>query len=244
MAISQRAQAKENGSVALKLVQRLREGIFNGQFLPGQPLQEIRLAKEFGVSQATVREALQKLEHSGLVIRTPNVGTTVIRLSPADIRERVAIRVLLEVKAAQQAARGMTAADFIELEAIILRLGEAVESNDYFRAVETDLEFHRTIWQHSGNRTLATLLEQVTVPLIAFVSILRSNGLQLLTDVVLAHQPLIEALRSKDDRLIAEAFQTGAEASYLEFMGSGGFRSAVAFGFLDGQASVPLNEGV
>lgn len=245
MGASANAQAKENGSLTGKVVQRLREAIFNGQFPPGHALREIRLAKEYGVSQATVREALQKLEHSGLVVRTPNIGTTVIRLTPADIRERVSIRVLLEVKAAQQASLRMADSDFTELEAIIERLGEAVRTNDYFRTVETDLEFHRTIWEHSGNRTLARLLEQVTVPLIAFVSILRSNGLQLLTDVVLAHQPLIEALRSRDDQAIQQAFQMGVEASYVEFMaGNAGYRTAVAFGFLEGHQHAPANQAL
>ena len=83
----------------------------NGSRLPGTPLRELMLAKELGVSQATIREALQRLEHSGLVTRRPNLGTTVTRLSPKDVRERVSVRVVLECLAAEAAAERMSDAD-------------------------------------------------------------------------------------------------------------------------------------
>src|SRR3981081_3804063 len=73
------------------VVMQLRQGIFEGRFPPGAPLRELTLARELSVSQATVREALQRLEHAGLVTRKPNIGATVTRLSPKDVKERVAL---------------------------------------------------------------------------------------------------------------------------------------------------------
>jgi DNA-binding GntR family transcriptional regulator len=58
------------------------------------------LAADNEDSKATVREALQHLEHSGLVTRRENVGSLVTGLSPKDIRERLTLRVTLEVMAA------------------------------------------------------------------------------------------------------------------------------------------------
>src|SRR5580693_1502636 len=90
--------------------------IFTGKFPPGSNLREARLAKDFGVSQATVRAVLQSLESDGLVTREPNVGTTVIRLTPKDIRERVELRRMLEVRAALEASKRMGPSEFDELE--------------------------------------------------------------------------------------------------------------------------------
>lgn len=212
--------------------------IFSGKYPPGAPLREARLAQEFGVSQATIREALQGLEHAGLVTRVPNVGTTVIRLTPKDIRERVGLRSMLEVQAAKEAAKRMGAAEFEELDRRLRLMGGFVAGDRYFEAAQADLDFHRYVWTCSGNQTLCSVLERLTVPLLAFVSILRSNGLEHLADVVLAHEPMVEALRSGDEAKIEEAFREGAEASYRDFieLGRGRGQQAVAFGWLGGSS--------
>lgn len=224
--------AKASSRVS-EVARQLRESIFEGQLAPGAPLRELTLARELQVSQATVREALQRLEHAGLVTRRRNLGTSVTRLSPKDVRERLGLRALLEVMAARSAAERMTAADFEELERRLNVLGDSVESDRYYEAAQADLEFHRYIWQCSGNDTLCGLLELVTVPLFAFISIMRSHGLHKLHAVVASHTPLIEALRSKDAARIAEAFQRGATASYEPFLQDESPRvSAELFGFL------------
>ncbi len=213
----------------------IREGIFQGRFAPGTPLRELSLARELNVSQATIRDALQRLEHAGLVTRKPNVGTTVTRLSPKDVRERVALRSMLEVMAAEAAAGRMTEADFAELERRLGVLGRAIAADSYYEAAQADLEFHRYVWHCSGNEMLCRLLELVAVPLFAFISILRSQGLQRLTAVVEAHSPLVEALRTRDSQRIQAAFRKGATSSYEAFLGDGvGERTAAQlFGFLD-----------
>jgi len=216
-----------------RAVDQLREAIFKGEFTPGSPLREQSLGRELGVSQATIREALQRLEHAGLVTRKPNVGTTVTRLSPKDVRERVALRGLLEGVAAQEAAPKMGAAEFAELERRLRVMWKAVQADRYYEAAQADLDFHHYVWQCSGNDTLCRMLELVTVPLFAFISILRSTGLQRLTTVVESHEPLVAALKSGQPALIRAAFEQGAMNSYRAFLDDGEERVvAEAFGFL------------
>lgn len=246
-----RAGRPPNGSLAQQAVDRLREAIFDGVYPPGANLRELRIAREFGVSQATVREALQQLEAAGLVTRQPNVGTTVTRLAPREVRERVELRALLEVQAAREAAARMGEEEFAELGRRLAALGSAIARNSYYEAAQADLEFHRWVWKCSGNETLCRILEQLTVPLLAFVSVLRANGLQHLADVTAAHEPLAAALRSGDQALIEGAFTRGATSSYEEFMElTPSSRRAQAFGMMEGaippraaaapQAGVPV----
>ncbi len=201
--------------------------------MPGTPLPELSLARELNVSQTTIRDALHQLEYAGLVTRRPHLGTTVTRLLPKDVRERLALRLMLEVSAAQAAAPRMGEPEFEELERRLKVLGEAIESDHYYEAAQADLDFHRYVWQCSGNETLVRVLELVTVPLFAFISIMRSHGLQRLSAVVAEHQPLIEALRSKDAARIRAAFEKGATSSYESFLGDGDkSRVAEMFGIL------------
>jgi DNA-binding GntR family transcriptional regulator len=78
------------------------------------------------------------------VTRKPNVGTTVTRLSPKDVRERVALRALLEGIAAQQAAARMGQAEFTELERRLHVMLRAVEGDQYYEAAQADLAFIAT----------------------------------------------------------------------------------------------------
>ena len=216
------------------VVMQLRQGIFEGRFPPGAPLRELTLARELSVSQATVREALQRLEHAGLVARKANIGATVTRLSPKDVRERVELRSMLEVKAAQAAAVRMGNAEFEELERRLHTLEAAVEANRYYESAQADLEFHRYVWECSGNDTLCRHLELLVIPLFAFIAILRSQGLERLVAVVEAHRPLISALRSGDPEQIRAEFERGATSAYTLFLRDGPERDVVAaFGFME-----------
>ena len=60
------------GSLRQQVQERVFEAILAGHFLPGDPLRELDLARDLRVSQATVREALLRLESTGLVVRVPN----------------------------------------------------------------------------------------------------------------------------------------------------------------------------
>jgi DNA-binding GntR family transcriptional regulator len=217
-------------AVALQLLQ----GVFEARYPPGTPLRELTLARELSVSQATMREALQRLEYTGLVTRKPNLGSTVTRLSPKNVRERVELRALLEVKAAQEAAQRMGDSEFDELERRLMALDLAVEADRYYESAQADLEFHRYVWECSGNDTLCRHLELLVIPLFAFISILRSQGLQRLVTVVEAHRPLISALRGREPERIREEFEKGATSAYAPFFDHGPESAvAAAFGFIE-----------
>jgi hypothetical protein len=66
----------------------IREAILSGKLPPGTPLRAFLLARDLGVSQATVREALLQLEHKGLLTNEPGVGIVVTKLTGRQLRER------------------------------------------------------------------------------------------------------------------------------------------------------------
>ena len=203
----------------------IRDAIFAGRFRPGDSLRELHLAEQLRVSQASVREALLQLEHESLVVRTPHRGTSVTMLSDKEVAERVRLRSELECMAAVEASAPMTAGDFERLEALALRIGDAAARDRHREAAVADLEFHRFIWEKSGNGTLRGVLLQLSAPLFAFISILRSADAGHMVGDAHGHEPLIEALRQGGKRKITEAVRTHIEGSYGHYLGKAHGRS-------------------
>ena len=61
-----------------EVLNAIRDAIFAGELNPGDKIIETFWAKELGVSQAPVREALLQLEGMGLVKNKPYVGSYVL----------------------------------------------------------------------------------------------------------------------------------------------------------------------
>ncbi|MGH9837982.1 MAG: GntR family transcriptional regulator, partial [Blastocatellia bacterium] len=99
-------------SLKSQVIEILKEQIFAGTVKPGDALREMHLAREFSISQATVREALLQLEQLGLAVRMANRGTIVTRLTPQDVRDRLEIRAELDPLACIKASARMTEDDF------------------------------------------------------------------------------------------------------------------------------------
>jgi DNA-binding GntR family transcriptional regulator len=218
---SARLKPITNPTIKAQVASALREAIFSGKIGLGEALRELHLARELGVSQASIREALHELEVAGLVVRTANIGSRVTTLSSEEIRDRLQVRLALEEIAAVAASRRMREPDFANLEQLLRTLSEAIKRNAYYEGSQADLQFHRYIWNTSGNKILARTLDQITTPLFAFTSILRSKGVHDLKRVVHSHDPIVAALRRGDPGEIREVFRGHLENSYDAFLNSG-----------------------
>ena len=198
----------------------MRSAIFSGALQPGAALRELHLARELKVSQATVREGLLQLECAHLAVRVPNKGTYVAALSPSEIHERCIVRTHLEQHAAIEAAARLSPEEFDILQQRAEEISRLTSENSYYEVEKVDLEFHRFIWQKSGNTLLSRILEQVTIPLFAYICVCRSRSRANLTAVVRPHEPLVAALRSREDQAIAEAVREHIELSYGRYISS------------------------
>ena len=208
-------------SLKSQVVEILKEKIFAGTFKPGDALREMHLAREYSISQATVREALLQLEQLGLAVRAANRGTTVTRLTPRDVRDRLEIRSELDPMAAVKASAKLTEDDFAYLERLAKEISKDYKTPDYnfYETSQIDFQFHRYIWQRSGSAILCATLEQVTLPLFAFIGLLRQVGVEERRTGD-PHKPIIEALRSRKAKQITEVVRGHFKNSYNHFIES------------------------
>jgi len=133
---------------------RILEGILTGHYPPDSRIVETQVAREFGTSQAPVREALRGLEGLGFVEITPFRGARVRRPSRREIIDAYAVRSSLEGLGARLAVPRMSAADVAELAGLFDAMRAAAAGGDGHAVAEADARFHGRIVELAANATL------------------------------------------------------------------------------------------
>lgn len=83
----------------------IRDRIFEHLLPPGSPVDEMALARHYGVSRTPVREAIKVLVNEGLLSLTPHHGCTVAEVGRNDLLELLNVLELLDSHAIRQLAR-------------------------------------------------------------------------------------------------------------------------------------------
>jgi DNA-binding GntR family transcriptional regulator len=133
---------------------RILQWILEGELAAGSRIIETRVARELGVSQAPVREALRDLTTLGVVEMRPYRGASVRQPSKGDLVEAMEVRGELEALAARQAASRITDKQIEELRALIEEMHEMAEKGDTHAHALRNTAFHSTVVKASGNKTL------------------------------------------------------------------------------------------
>jgi len=193
----------------------LRHAIYSGDLTSGTPLREAHIAKQLNVSQVPVREALLQLEHIGLVVRVPDRGTTVTKLTRAEITQMMEVRRHLELMAFHLAAANLTPAIVKELKSHLTRMQVFVSAQDHFAVAEEDFAFHRTVWKASGNEILEQTLERLCIAVYAFVSLKRHAAGETMKSAVKSHKKLLDILLSKDGARISAGVNEHIDSSVI-----------------------------
>lgn len=140
---------------------RLLAAILDGRYPPGSRIVETRLARQFGTSQAPVREALRELEALGVVEITAFRGARV-RRPPSDmLLEVFTVRCELEALAVRLALPKLTAADMEHLASCVEEMRRASVAGDTIAEASADAAFHRHVVAQSGNGTLFRVWERL-----------------------------------------------------------------------------------
>jgi len=175
----------------------IRDAILGGRYRPGQRLVADELAKEIGVSRMPVREALHRLEATGLVTLTPHRGAVVNELSESEIIEIYHIRAVLDGLATRLAAPHLAKPDYDRLNAILDEMAAAAKLKDLDRVLRVNRDFHQCIWQAAHAPRLHSLLENLYDASQRFrhISILLPGRLEQLTQ---EHRRIAQALARGD----------------------------------------------
>ena len=139
---------------AVNIANSLENMIFDGTFANGDRLDEVRLAEQFGVSRTPLREALQRLESSGLVTLIPRRGAFVRQPGLMELLEMFEVMAELEAVCARLAARRMSNEALEELRQANTRCQVAADAQDSDLYYTENERFHAAIYRESGNSFL------------------------------------------------------------------------------------------
>jgi DNA-binding GntR family transcriptional regulator len=187
-----------------------RDEIVGGRLAPGEKIVEVRWAKKLGMSQTSVREALNILSAEGFVQKGSGRTAQVTQLSDEDVVHSYELRAVLEGYAARVVAEKKP--DLAPLEQALEDMRSAIQCHNLKGFYERDLNFHVLMAEMTGNKMLVQAVKRIILPLFAFVVIrvqgARNNEEQWIRSLD-QHKRIIDALRTHDpvfaERLVVQS---------------------------------------
>lgn len=140
----------------------LRQAILARDLPGGTPLIEVELAQQFQVSKTPIREALQRLTHSGLVDYELARGATVHTLTAEEIQDVFEMRVLLEPLAVRQSIPRLTQEDYSLFEETLNQAKIALEVGNFRELSALNSKFHNCLYQRTTNHLLLRWLDSLS----------------------------------------------------------------------------------
>ncbi len=214
-------------SLSDRLAGQIRGMIQSGDYKAGDRLPPImEMARLFGVGHPTVREALKKLETTGVVEIRHGSGVYVTRshdvlvLASPDymggftkklLLDLIAARMPLELQSVALAARNATEVHIEEMRRLLTTAGENLDDDDLLNSV--NMEFHHEIAVASGNAVLLQLLDVMHE--------LFTHEQRIILDIFGSrecdhreHVGILDALEKKNEQLASERMKKHLDGVY------------------------------
>ena len=195
-----------------EVFQVIRADIMSLRIAPDTRISIDKLARELGVSQTPIREALSMLEATGLVTKKHFVGyCSAPQLSRQQFDELYEMRLLLEPYAAKCAAERMSDSDLAKLEALAQSMEPGETRTSYDKFADQDSQLHDMIALGSGNRLIQQSLAQLHTHLHIFRLRFHST---VTNEACTEHAKLIRALMRRNATAADAAMRVHIEKSY------------------------------
>jgi DNA-binding GntR family transcriptional regulator len=194
-------------SLSEQVYEYLRLAIISGEVAQGEKLVEMDIAAQMGTSQGPVREALQRLEHDGLVERRARSATFATMISLDEAHELFAIRNTIEGFAIRRTAQKITSEQCDELDHLIQLMAEAGMQQKLMTLAQHDMQFHRRIVEWSESAGLLRAWTPLSSQIQRFI--VQSHPLHYpdFVEIGTRHQPILDALRCHDGDAAVQAVQ-------------------------------------
>ncbi|MFN3699082.1 MAG: GntR family transcriptional regulator [Dictyoglomus sp.] len=190
----------ETSLISIKVYEIIRDAIVSGKLPPGTKLTVDDLSKELGVSRTPVKEALVRLEREGLVENIPRRGMYVAQINIEDALEIYELREILEGFAIRKAAERIDEESLKILKELLNRGENYIHKSNFKSYSNIDEEFHKILWNISGNKRLFKILENIR----SVIRLLMSSSVNLpgrAQASLLEHKKILFALEKKDPDL-------------------------------------------
>ncbi len=189
----------EKQTVTDDVESQLRSAILDGSLKPGESLAEAQLAMQFGVSRASIRQAKFQLAQEGL-LEFDSRGTASVRiLTPADVREIVEFREVLDAAAIRLACSRLTKDTVAKLTYCIEQIKVASQLS---QLTVLDIDFHEEIIRAADNSRMFAAWQLLRPQLQFWLANMQRLHASVITgtksETARSHRELLKALQSGD----------------------------------------------
>ncbi|TPN37070.1 GntR family transcriptional regulator [Mesorhizobium sp. B2-3-3] len=213
----------ETTSRAKHVEQQFMEWMLRGDTRPGTSINELELARQFGVATNGIREFLIRFSRFGLLEKRPNTGWLFKGFTEDFALELFEIRVMFELRSAHLFSRqpdnsplwGKLAA----LKSAHTELLKRIESR-FHDFSGLDNRFHRLINEASPNRFIDDFYDIITFIFHYHYQWNKRDEKQRNQAAILEHLAYIEALESRDSELIERACEAHLASARATLMRS------------------------
>lgn len=203
-------------SMSHELVELIKQKILSGELNPSERIVEIKLAKEFGISQSPVREAIRHLSGEGIVTIVPSKGPIVKKMEAADIFEIYSLRSSLEALAIHLTTQHASDEEIRELVEFYSMMGDWLHDDSKPTLLKESLHLHQSIIRLSRHSRLIQVYESISfqIQLVNRILGMTSTKQKEYND----HRELIDALVSRDPVSSEQIMRKHIQRSYQECM--------------------------
>ncbi len=185
---------------------RLRHSIMIGTIAPGTHLTMRGLADAMGLSPTPIREAVRRLSSEGAIEMLPNRRMTVPAMTLDRFEELVALKIALEVHAAERALPYISDIVIEQMRKLDDDMDQALIDEHIDTLTILNQEFHRMLYQVNPNQVSVPAIESVWLQLGPFQRqvVKRVNEFYKID----RHKEILSALRSRNVASLVSAIES------------------------------------
>ncbi len=178
--------------VSEQVYSALRQSIVQFKLVPGTPISENSICRQFDVSRTPVRAALQRLSEEGLVDIYPQQGTFVSKIRIDDIKDSHFVRRNLEMALLREAGRDWTKEKSKAMRDVVDIQANDIKRNDVDAFLLSDERFHQLFAIYAGREGVWNVIMTAKMPMMRFYRFLGTP--RRLPIVLEEHLAILDAL--------------------------------------------------
>jgi DNA-binding GntR family transcriptional regulator len=195
------------GELLSTTVKRLvLDRIVHGHYRPGERIIELRVAKELGISQSPVREALRDLAAIGIITIHSRRGARVRMPTSKELGDVSLVRSEIDALAARLAVPELDDDTIARLHDAYEEMVACLDDQDHVGITRADARFHRIIAEASSNHAVERVFDQLEPFARTFITLTLPNVD--VRGIVLEHRHILTALEDRDAQLASDRART------------------------------------
>lgn len=210
----------EGRPTAELIADHLRQQIIQGNFRPGEQINESILAIQLNTSRSPVREAVQRLCQEGILVSRRNHGVFVLEISTQDSREIYTVREAIETSAVatllNSGPKNITNTCHA-LKRVLKNMAKQVATNNWQSIAELDMQFHTTIVAAAGNSRMTRIYETLAAESTMCILNLEVSYPQAQT-LIREHQNLLDLLEAGHREELQKALKQHLQKAVHDLM--------------------------